>query len=157
MKDLIAECLWHRQSPAFDQCAGRSRHDGADVTSPAADGFKHERALLSVRSDGSRQIPRWCLRGAQKTGETVDVVSLIIGHAPLAERGNINAKRSALRGKERSRDAHLVYVGIRRKTGQAGMLILPSEAPRARLSGRFQQWYADHQPGNSAARSVRLR
>src|SRR6266403_4056510 len=36
------------------------------------------------------------------------------------------------------------------------MLILPSEAPHARLPGRFQQRYADHLSGNSSARSVRL-
>src|SRR6266404_5914892 len=92
MNDLVPERLWHGQSAAVDQRVRRGRHNGAHVTNAAANGFKHVRPLLSVRSDGNRQIPRRCLRGAQKTSKSVDVVSRIIGYAPLAERGNINAK-----------------------------------------------------------------
>src|SRR6266852_7142110 len=43
------------------------------------------------------------------------------------------------------------------KNWSSWLLILPSEAPHARLPGRFQQRYADHLSGNSSARSVRLR
>src|SRR6266852_9987968 len=55
MNDLVPECLWHGQSAAVDQRACGSRYNGAQVTYAAANGFKHMRALLSVRCEGRRQ------------------------------------------------------------------------------------------------------
>src|SRR3954469_17956554 len=55
-----------------------------------------------------------------------------------------------------ARDPLFVEVSVGSEGDQAGVLILPTEAPTAIVAGRFQDWNLDERSGNTAAALVWL-
>ena len=91
--------------------------------------------LLAAQHVSGNHTPWRRLGGAHEVGEGHDILAVIFG---FIEQIIFGAKTHEATGggvlfrKQRAGDAHFVYIGIRCKGLQTGMLALPAEAPDAR-------------------------
>ena len=99
----------------------------ADVADGATHGVEGGGAGHRRGGRGQDQVAGRGLGGAHEVGEDLHVGAVVlgIGHQVFDH----HAVHRVVDGEQRGGDAHLVQVGIGRERHQAGVLVLPTEAP----------------------------
>src|SRR5581483_10945607 len=143
MNDLAAQSHGHDEGATVDHCARTGGSDRLNMACATSNSVEQALASKHIGRVGDASVAWRHFRTSNELREVIDIgQSQVIGNI-FRIPGCLSDGRRIL-GAQPTGDTHLIQVRIRYERQQAAVLILPSEAPDARLSRCFQYWNFDN-------------
>src|ERR1700722_19499871 len=155
MDDLVSQGIRHCECSAIDNRSGRSRSDGLYVTGVALDLLKYSLAYRSIRRRRYHRITRRHSRASNELCKMVDIRQPELIRNIFRVLSSLSDCSCVLRPQPVGH-SHFIQIRISDEGKQAAVLVLPTEAPHAILTRRFEYRNFNGLTVNSSLTQVQL-